>query len=55
MGRQIALCASIHGFDATVYDLKPDKLAAGVTYRCTDDASWVTGQTIVASGGSLCL
>jgi len=24
MGRQIALCASIHGFDATVYDLKPE-------------------------------
>ena len=33
----------------------PDELAAVVTYLCTDDASWVTGQTIVASGGSLCL
>ena len=26
MGRQIALCASIYGFDATVYDLKPEVL-----------------------------
>ena len=28
MGRQIALCAAIHGFDATVYDLKPEVLEA---------------------------
>lgn len=28
MGRQIALCASIHGFDATIYDLKPEVLEA---------------------------
>ncbi len=28
MGRQIALCAAIHGFDATVYDLKPEVLDA---------------------------
>ena len=28
MGRQIALCASIHSFDATVYDLKPEVLEA---------------------------
>ena len=28
MGRQIALCASIHGYDATVYDLKPEVLEA---------------------------
>ena len=28
MGRQIALCASIHGYDATVYDLKPEVLDA---------------------------
>ena len=33
----------------------PDELAAVVTFLATDDASWVTGQTIVASGGSLCL
>lgn len=26
MGRQIALCAPIHGFDAPVYDLKPKVL-----------------------------
>ena len=28
MGRQIALCAAIHGYDATVYDLKPEVLDA---------------------------
>ena len=28
MGRQIALCAAIHGFEATVYDLKPEVLEA---------------------------
>ena len=28
MGRQIGLCAAIHGVDATVYDLNPDVLAA---------------------------
>ena len=28
MGRQIALCASIHGVDATLYDLKPEVLEA---------------------------
>ena len=28
MGRQIALCAPIHGFDAPVYDLKPEVLDA---------------------------
>ncbi len=33
----------------------PDELAAVVTFLCTDDSSWVTGQTIVASGGSICL
>jgi len=27
-----------------------DELAAVVTFLCTEDASWVTGQTIVASG-----
>ena len=26
MGCQIALCALIHGFDAPVYDLKPEVL-----------------------------
>ena len=28
MGRQIGLCAAIRGFDATVYDLKPEVLDA---------------------------
>ena len=28
MGRQIALCAAIHGYDATLYDLKPEVLDA---------------------------
>ena len=28
MGRQIGLCAAIRGFDATVYDLKPEVLEA---------------------------
>jgi len=28
MGRQIALCAAIHGYDATIYDLKPEVLDA---------------------------
>ena len=28
MGRQIGLCAAIHGVDATVYDLKPEVLEA---------------------------
>ena len=32
----------------------PDELAAVVTFLATDDASWVTGQTIFASGGSVC-
>ena len=32
-----------------------DELAAVVTFLCTDDSSWVSGQTIVASGASLCL
>lgn len=33
----------------------PDELAAVVTFLCTDDSSWVSGQTIVASGAGLCL
>lgn len=32
-----------------------DELAAVVAFLCTDDASWVSGQTVVASGASLCL
>ena len=34
---------------------QPEELAAAVTFLCTEDASWVTGQTVVVSGGSLCL
>ena len=33
----------------------PAELAAVVTFLCTDDASWVSGQTVVASGAGLCL
>ena len=33
----------------------PEELAAVVTFLCTDDASWVSGQTVVASGAGLCL
>lgn len=32
-----------------------DELASVVTFLCTDDSTWVSGQTIVASGASLCL
>lgn len=30
---------------------RPDDLAAVVTFLCTPDAGWITGQTIVADGG----
>lgn len=33
----------------------PDELAAIVAFLCTEDSSWVTGQTIMASGGAVCL
>lgn len=33
----------------------PSEIASVCAFLCTEDASWVTGQTIVASGGSLCL
>ena len=32
----------------------PDEIASVVAFLATDDASWVTGQTIFASGGSTC-
>lgn len=32
-----------------------DELASVVAFLCTDDSTWVSGQTIVASGASLCL
>lgn len=33
----------------------PDEIASIVEFLCTDDSSWVTGQTIVAGGGFLTL
>ena len=30
---------------------QPEELAAAVTFLCTEDASWVTGQTLIVSGG----
>lgn len=33
---------------------QPSEIASVVAFLATDDASWVTGQTIFASGGSTC-
>lgn len=33
---------------------QPEEIAAVVAFLATEDASWVTGQTIFASGGSTC-
>ena len=33
----------------------PDEIATLTTFLCTDDASWVSGQTIFASGGAICM
>ena len=33
----------------------PDEIASICEFLCTDDSAWVTGQTIVASGGALTL
>ncbi|MBO7176083.1 MAG: SDR family oxidoreductase, partial [Clostridia bacterium] len=30
---------------------EPDELAAVVAFLCTEDASWITGQTVMVSGG----
>ena len=32
----------------------PDEIATVAAFLCTDDASWVTGQTIMVSGGGTC-
>ncbi len=32
----------------------PSEIASIVAFLCTEDASWVTGQTIIASGGAMC-
>ena len=31
---------------------KPEDLAGSVYFLCTDEASWITGQTIVVDGGT---
>ena len=33
----------------------PEEIASIAAFLCTEDSSWVTGQTIFASGGSVCL
>ena len=33
----------------------PDEIATVTAFLCTDDASWVTGQTLMVSGGAICL
>lgn len=33
----------------------PDEIAALAAFLCTEDSSWVTGQTIFASGGAICM
>ncbi len=32
---------------------QPDDIAAGVSFLCSDDAAWITGQTISINGGQL--
>jgi len=33
----------------------PDELASIVAFLCSDDSSWVSGDTIVASGAAICM
>ena len=33
----------------------PDEIAAVTAFLCTEDSSWVSGQTIFASGGAICM
>lgn len=32
----------------------PDEIASLAVFLCTEDSSWVSGQTIIASGGAIC-
>lgn len=34
---------------------QPEEIASLTAFLCTEDSSWVSGQTIFASGGSICL
>ena len=34
---------------------QPEEIASLTAFLCTEDSSWVSGQTIVASGAALCL
>ena len=33
----------------------PDEIAAVTAFLCTEDSSWVSGETICASGGAICM
>ena len=33
----------------------PDEIATLTAFLCTDDSSWISGQTIFASGGAICM
>ena len=33
----------------------PDEIASVAAFLCTEDSSWVTGQTIFVSGGAVCM
>ena len=33
----------------------PDEIATVTAFLCTDDSSWVTGQTLMVSGGAICM
>ncbi|MBE6981650.1 MAG: SDR family oxidoreductase [Ruminococcaceae bacterium] len=33
----------------------PDEIASLTAFLCTEDSSWVSGQTIFASGGAICM
>ena len=33
----------------------PDDIANAALFLCSDAASWITGQTLVVDGGSMCM